>query len=98
MSYKLKINESTGFCCPYVPDASEWDDFVYDALIEVFEEIEMNELVEKVAIEMAMGNNGGDWAKHYNEDQKNVWRERAKEIIEMVGDYLLNGEVKDEKN
>lgn len=57
----------------------------------------MNELIEKVAIEMAMGNNGGDWAKHYTEDQKNVWRERAKKVIEFVGDYLLNGEVKDER-
>ena len=44
----------------------------------------MNELIEQVAKTMALGNNGGDWAKHYNEDQKNVWRERAKEVIEMV--------------
>ena len=76
----------------------EWDDYIYDSFIEVFEEIKMNELIDSVAKKIAVANNGGDWAKHYNEDQKNVWRERAKEIIEMVGDYLLNGEVKDEKN
>ena len=47
------------------------------------------ELIEKVAIEMAMGNNGGDWARHYNEDQKNVWRERAKKVIEFVKEGLV---------
>ena len=72
----------------------EWDDYIYDSFIEVFEEIKMNELIDSVAKKIAVANNGGDWAKHYNEDQKNVWRKRAKEIIEMVGDYLLNGEVK----
>jgi hypothetical protein len=49
----------------------------------------MQDLIEKVAIKMAMGNNGGDWAEHYNEDQKNVWRERAKEVIEMVKQGLV---------
>ena len=82
----------------YMVVNDEWDDFLYDSFIEVFEEIKMNELIDSVAKKIAVANNGGDWAKHYNEDQKNVWRERAKEIIEMVGNYLLNGEVKDEKN
>jgi len=68
---------------------SEWDDFVYDCFLEVFKEIEMNELIEKVAIEMAMGNNGGDWAKHYNEDQKNVWRERAEKVIKLVTEGIV---------
>lgn len=70
-------------------EESEWDDFLYDSLIETLEEIDMNELIEKVAKKMAVANNGGDWAKHYNEDQKNVWRERAKEVIEMVKEGLV---------
>ena len=70
-------------------EESEWDDFLYDSLIETLEEINMNELVEDVAKKMAVANNGGDWAKHYNEDQKNVWRERAKEVIEMVKEALV---------
>ena len=49
----------------------------------------MNELIEEIAKTMALGNNGGDWAKHYNEDQKNVWRERAKEVIESVKEGLV---------
>lgn len=70
-------------------EESEWDDFLYDSLIETLEEIDMNELIEKVARTIAVANNGGDWAKHYNEDQKNVWRERAKEVIEMVKEGLV---------
>ena len=46
----------------------------------------MSELIEQVAKRIAVANNGGDWAKHYNEDQKNVWRKRAEEIIQMVRD------------
>ena len=49
----------------------------------------MNELIEQIAKYIAQANNGGDWAKHYNEDQKNVWRERAKEIIEIVKEGLV---------
>lgn len=70
-------------------EESEWDDFLYDSLIETLEEIDMNELIEKIAMTMALGNNGGGWATHYNEDQKNVWRERAKEVIEMVKEALV---------
>ena len=70
-------------------EESEWDDFLYDSLIETLEEINMNELVEDIAKKIAVANNGGDWAKHYNEDQKNVWRERAKEVIEMVKEGLV---------
>ena len=49
----------------------------------------MQDLIEQVAKKIAVANNGGDWAKHYNEDQKNVWRERAKEVIEMVKEGLV---------
>ena len=70
-------------------EESEWDDFLYDSLIETLEEIDMNELIEEIAKKIAVANNGGEWAKHYNEDQKNVWRERAKEVIEMVKEALV---------
>ena len=70
-------------------EESEWDDFLYDSLIETLGEINMNELVEDIAKKIAVANNGGDWAKHYNEDQKNIWRERAKEVIEMVKEALV---------
>ncbi|CAB5221011.1 hypothetical protein UFOVP245_59 [uncultured Caudovirales phage] len=49
----------------------------------------MNELIDEVAKKIAVANNGGDWAKHYNEDQKNVWRERAKEVIEIVKEGIV---------
>ena len=49
----------------------------------------MQDLIEQVAKYIAVANNGGDWAKHYNEDQKNVWRDRAKEVIEMVKQGLV---------
>jgi len=32
------------------------------------------ETIEIFAIRAAKGNNGGEWATHYNEDQKNYWR------------------------
>jgi hypothetical protein len=34
---------------------------------------ERQELIEKWAVKMALGNNGGEWATHYTEDQKNLW-------------------------
>lgn len=43
-----------------------------------------NELIEKWAIKMALGNNGGGWATHYTEEQKNLWRQRSEELIEDV--------------
>lgn len=73
---------------PAKSEESEWDDFIYDTLLETLREVKMNELIEDVAKKIAVANNGGDWAKHYNEDQKNVWRERAKEVIEMVKEGL----------
>lgn len=49
----------------------------------------MDELIEKVARTMALGNNGGGWATHYTVEQQNLWRERAKEVIEMVKEGLV---------
>jgi len=44
----------------------------------------MSEVIERLAKKIAVANNGGDWATHYNEDQKNVWRDRAKEVADMI--------------
>jgi hypothetical protein len=49
----------------------------------------MNELIEQVAKYIAQANNGGDWATHYTEGQKMVWRERAEEIIKLVKEGLV---------
>lgn len=35
------------------------------------------ELVERTAQRIAEGNNGGAWAKHYTNNQKQLWRRRA---------------------
>jgi hypothetical protein len=43
-------------------------------------------LIESVAVEIAEANNGGMWATHYTDEQKDVWRNRAKKIIAMVRD------------
>jgi hypothetical protein len=40
--------------------------------------------VDKIAKRIAVGNNGGDWANHYTEDQKVLWRLRAAEIIAEI--------------
>jgi hypothetical protein len=32
------------------------------------------DIIEKYAMMIALGNNGGGWSTHYNEDQKNHWR------------------------
>jgi hypothetical protein len=76
---------------PVKSEESEWDEFIYDCFLEVFEEIEMNELIEQVAIKIAVVNlfSGGNWVDHYTEDQKEQWRERAKEVIEMVKQGLV---------
>jgi hypothetical protein len=70
-------------------EENEWDELVYDCFIEVFEEIKMNELIDEVAKKIAVANNGGDWATHYTEGQKMVWRERAEEIIKLVKEGLV---------
>jgi len=36
--------------------------------------------IEKFAIQVALGNNGGKWSTHYTEDQKNHWRDFIKKL------------------
>lgn len=44
-----------------------------------------DERVEDFAIRAALGNNGGAWAEHYNEDQKDHWRQWVRDLArEMV--------------
>ena len=43
-------------------------------------------LYERIAIMIAEGNNGGTWAEHYTREQKDVWRMRACEIINLIRD------------
>lgn len=43
---------------------------------------EMDDLVEKWALRMALGNNGGGWATHYTEEQKEHWRTMAREWLQ----------------
>lgn len=41
----------------------------------------MDELVERFAIRSAKGNNGGEWATHYTEEQKDFWRKFVRDLI-----------------
>ena len=40
--------------------------------------------IEKYAIRVALGNNGGEWSKHYTENQKERWRNFIRELIEDI--------------
>ncbi len=40
-----------------------------------------DDVIERYAIRCARGNNGGEWASHYTDDQKNVWRQFVKDLI-----------------
>jgi hypothetical protein len=46
-------------------------------------------LVERVAIVMAVGNNGGSWNISYTEQQRGVWRKRAEEVVKMIKAELV---------
>ena len=40
--------------------------------------------IEEFAIRVALGNNGGKWATHYNEDQKEHWRQFVRDLIKEM--------------
>lgn len=46
------------------------------------------EQIEKFAIELALGNNGGQWAVHYTEEHKEYWRNFIKRIEKEIKDLL----------
>lgn len=52
------------------------------------DEDESLDMVERWAIRLALGNNGGSWATHYTEEQKIFWRELAEEFIDEVEESL----------
>ena len=39
------------------------------------------EKIEEFAIRVALGNNGGKWATHYNEDHTEHWRKFIHKLI-----------------
>jgi hypothetical protein len=41
------------------------------------------ETLEKFAIRAAKGNNGGEWATHYTEEQKEHWRQFVRDLTQM---------------
>jgi hypothetical protein len=47
----------------------------------------MEELIEKYAIRIARGNNGGEWSTHYTEAQKYFWRDIVRDLIEDYDEY-----------
>lgn len=42
------------------------------------------EEIEAFAIRCALGNNGGEWAKHYTDDHKNYWRQFVRDLEASV--------------
>lgn len=40
-----------------------------------------DEEIEALAIRAAKGNNGGEWAKHYTEAQKDYWRQFVRDLV-----------------
>jgi len=40
--------------------------------------------IEEFAIRVALGNNGGGWATHYTEAQKEHWRQFVRDLIKEL--------------
>lgn len=43
-----------------------------------------DDVVERLAIKAAKGNNGGEWATHYTEQHKEYWRNFVREIASEI--------------
>jgi hypothetical protein len=50
------------------------------------------DLIETFAIRAALGNNGGTWAEHYTEAQKEHWRQFVRDMIVHIKIGLANDE------
>jgi hypothetical protein len=48
------------------------------------------DLIETFAIRAALGNNGGTWAEHYTEAQKEHWRQFIRDMIVHIKIGLAN--------
>jgi hypothetical protein len=44
------------------------------------------EQIESFAIRAALGNNGGTWAEHYTEKQKEHWRQFVRDLVAAMND------------
>ncbi|MEA2910306.1 MAG: hypothetical protein QOJ15_2387 [Bradyrhizobium sp.] len=42
------------------------------------------DLIESFAIRVALGNNGGTWAEHYTEPQREHWRQFVRDLVAEV--------------
>jgi exosome complex RNA-binding protein Rrp4 len=42
------------------------------------------EAIEKFAIQVALGNNGGVWSTHYTEEHKEHWRKFIKDLVDEI--------------
>jgi hypothetical protein len=47
-------------------------------------------LIESFAVRVALGNNGGEWATHYTEAQKEHWRQFVRDMIVHIKIGLAN--------
>jgi hypothetical protein len=60
-------------------------DLCEESLVNALAEITLaNDAVEELAIRAALGNNGGEWAEHYTEAQKQYWRDWVRDFFEHV--------------
>lgn len=56
-----------------------------ESLVNALVEIQLaKEAIEELAIRAALGNNGGEWAEHYTDDQKEHWRQWVRDFFEHV--------------
>ena len=48
------------------------------------------DLIETFAIRCALGNNGGTWAEHYTEEQKEYWRRFVRDLVVHIKIGIIN--------
>jgi hypothetical protein len=48
----------------------------------------MEEIIERFAIRCAQGNNGGEWALHYTDEQREHWRQFVRDLIVELEDEI----------
>lgn len=53
----------------------------------------MEAMIERWAIRLALGNNGGSWESHYTEKQKNFWRQMTSDMIQDIKSELESPEL-----
>jgi hypothetical protein len=47
-------------------------------------------MIEKYAIRVALGNNGGKWSEHYTEKQKEHWRDFIRQLVDDIKKEIEN--------